>query len=126
MKKIGIIVAILLYFTLMILYANVFRQKVTTDKPNDYMPNPRFYPERYKKDSPIHKAKVLHRTVRRCSDHSPVSEPQVIKIKRDDGTYYRNYVCSNRYEAQCIKDGSFDSYYDEWCEDEFGDKIDIK
>lgn len=37
---------------------------------------------------------------------------------------YCNYICRNRYEEQCILDGSFDTYYEEWCEDASGNRID--
>jgi hypothetical protein len=31
-------------------------------------------------------------------------------------TGYSNYTCSNRFTQQCVSDGSFDSYYLEWCD----------
>ncbi|MBM3249035.1 MAG: hypothetical protein FJZ10_06440 [Candidatus Omnitrophica bacterium] len=95
------------------------------DKSIVYLPNLDRYPEFYEMENPIHKAVILHRTVHQCSDKSQVGEPQVIKLKKDDGTYYSNYICRSRFEEQCIQDGSFDTYYDEWCEDEYGHKIDV-
>jgi hypothetical protein len=54
-----------------------------------------------------------------------VGEPQTIELKKEDGTYYCNYICRSRYEEQCFSDGTFDTYYDEWCEDALGQKIEV-
>ena len=96
------------------------------DHPTGYLPNPNAYPEFYDRNNPIHKATVIHRTVRNCSDHSVVGEPQVWPLITEDGTHYCNYICTNRYQAQCIKDGTFDTYYDEWCEDVNGERIEVE
>jgi len=62
----------------------------------------------------------LHRTVRNCSTNLTIS-PEATKDLSDG---YSNYNCENNYRWQCIADGSFDSYYDEWCEDKYGRKVD--
>ncbi len=61
---------------------------------------------------------ILHRTIRDCSTKKPVSGEQIIEIVTlsNGRMSYNNYKCNSRYEEQCIIDGSFDSYYDEWCE----------
>ncbi len=60
---------------------------------------------------------ILHRTIRDCSTKKPVSGEQIIEIvSLSNGRMsYNNYKCNSRYEEQCITDGSFDTYYDEWC-----------
>lgn len=81
----------------------------------------------YKKESYSNKPYILHRTVRNCSDHSPIGEPEVKKLRRLDGALiYRRFKCRSRYQEQCIKDGSFDKYYDEWCEDKDGKRIEVE
>ena len=57
---------------------------------------------------------LLSRTVRNCSNGSAVAATQ--KISLINGSY-SNYTCANRYQEQCIDDGSFDQYYDESCAD---------
>lgn len=56
-------------------------------------------------------ATKLHRYGYQC-DGSSRSPDQTIDLV---ATGYRNYTCSNRFIDQCINDGSFDSYYLEWC-----------
>src|SRR3989344_874965 len=83
-----------------------------------YFSNQNTHSRFHQKDNPIHNAVVLHRTVKNCSDHAMTGEPQTIKLENEDGTIrYSNYLCRNRYQEQCVSDGSFDTYYDEWCED---------
>ena len=82
-----------------------------------WYPNPNSYPEYYEEDNKIHKATVLHRVTKDCETNEVVKEEELIKLKNEDGTQrYCNYICRDRYEEQCIKDGSFDKYYSEWCE----------
>jgi hypothetical protein len=57
---------------------------------------------------------VLRRTVRSCATNEALSPQQSIDLT--DGSY-TSYTCSNRYQEQCIDDGSFDAYYDESCAD---------
>lgn len=75
---------------------------------------------------------TLFRIVRNCSDGSPYGESysrmtefkhdqwiignlQMIDLERSENGYYGNYTCGNRYQHQCINDGSFDTYYEEYC-----------
>lgn len=98
--------------------------KKNDDKTDDqeyqtcvWYPNPNSYPEYYEEDNEIHKATVLHRVTKDCETNEVVKKEELIKLKNEDGTQrYCNYVCRDRYEEQCIKDGSFDKYYSEWCE----------
>ncbi|MFH1360366.1 MAG: hypothetical protein ABIJ41_04935 [Candidatus Omnitrophota bacterium] len=91
-----------------------------------YVPNPRFYPEFYNDDNPIHKAVVLHRTVHDCETREQIGLDQTIQLYNPDGSpAYMNYACRSRYQQQCYRDGSFDRYYDEWCEDENGFRIEM-
>jgi hypothetical protein len=54
----------------------------------------------------------LHRTVIPCKGASK-SDEQIIDLV---ATGYSNFTCANRFNEQCIDDGSFDAYYSEWCE----------
>jgi hypothetical protein len=56
------------------------------------------------------KPTTIHRQVLSCSG-SPMGGEQLIP-----GTSTSNYTCNSRYYQQCIADGSFDSYYQEWCD----------
>lgn len=63
---------------------------------------------------------ILHRKHLNCKDSTPY-EPAMKGQKEQvfpvgPGTGYTNYRCKNRYQEQCVDDGSFDTYYDEWCE----------
>ncbi len=104
---------------------------ICLDKPSGYMPNPKAYPDFFDRKNPIHKAVVLHRRHLNCADDSSYEpamkgekEQRIVihTVERD----YCNYLCRNRKEEQCYKDGSFDTYYDEWCEDADGQRIEIK
>lgn len=55
------------------------------------------------------RAKKLHRIVRDC-DGTQLSPEQVINWPSS------NYTCGNRFMEHCVNDGTFDSYYEEWCE----------
>jgi hypothetical protein len=55
-------------------------------------------------------ATTLHRFVFSCNGLTRAD--QAIDLL---ATGYGNYTCSNRFTDQCIGDGSFDSYYLEWC-----------
>ncbi len=63
---------------------------------------------------------ILHRDHKNCADDSYVTtapnggKDQVFEV--GEGTNYWNYKCQNRKQEQCYDDGSFDVYYDEWCE----------
>lgn len=56
----------------------------------------------------------LYRTVKSCATGAALAPQQQVSLI--DGTY-TNYTCASRYQAQCIDDGTFDSYYDEVCGD---------
>lgn len=61
---------------------------------------------------------VLHRTMRSCADNSPILDEygraeQMFTV--GEGSNY-GASCQRLYQEQCIEDGSFDKYYDEWCE----------
>ena len=59
---------------------------------------------------------ILHRTVRDCATGNAIGAEQVIDLRTFREGTYTSYTCVSRYRQQCIDDGSFDSYYDEWCE----------
>jgi len=54
---------------------------------------------------------VLHRKRYACDGTLQAPESTT-----DLTTGYSNYTCGNRFSEQCVNDGSFDSYYSEWCE----------
>lgn len=56
-------------------------------------------------------ATKLHRSVLACNGQ-PQSPEEIIDLTPG----YSNYTCGNRYKAQCVDDGSWDSFYNEWCE----------
>jgi hypothetical protein len=72
---------------------------------------------------------ILYRIVKNCATGKPIGKyySDLTEFKPDewilgylqmvdlDKTGYENYTCENRYQEQCIDDGSFDSYYEEWC-----------
>jgi len=100
------------------------------DKPElsftGYFPNSAYYSEFYNRDSPIHKAVVVQRIERKCSDNSFVKQYELwLKSGNENGKMqtYCNYACRNKYQEQCILDGTFDTYVDEWCLDANGNKI---
>jgi|GEM_PF-5801986 len=82
-----------------------------------------------------HDKKILYRIVRDCTTKKPIGQNystettiengssrfgKIQKINLDTfraGTY-QNYTCASRYQEQCKNDGTADSYYDEWCENE--------
>lgn len=74
------------------------------------------YPEYTKNSNLLQHAKTLYRGHKDCRTEDFNNEwyegYEVISLA--DG--YGNYVCRNRYQAQCIQDGSFDTYYDEACD----------
>jgi hypothetical protein len=63
---------------------------------------------------------ILHRNHLNCKDDSAVKTApngglnQIFEVGY--GTGYWNFECKNRKQEQCYDDGSFDTYYDEWCE----------
>lgn len=99
------------------------KQVACLDNPQGYMPNSYYYPEFYNRNSSIHNAATLHRTIYRCDNNAMIGEPQVINLKNWNNGIYCNYICRSRYKEHCFLDGSFDQWYDELCEDEKGNKI---
>jgi hypothetical protein len=77
---------------------------------------------------------ILHRTVKYCDTNQSEDIPeshidnrlgmkinyetneQTIDLNVFQGGTYGNYDCMPRYYEHCIWDGSFDKWYDEWCE----------
>ncbi|MFH1751103.1 MAG: hypothetical protein ABH863_05470, partial [Candidatus Micrarchaeota archaeon] len=62
---------------------------------------------------------ILHRTMRSCGTNAPIMdeygrEEQIFPV--GENSNYWNFMCSSRYQEQCIDDGSYDVYYDESCE----------
>ncbi|MDD4902485.1 MAG: CARDB domain-containing protein [Patescibacteria group bacterium] len=72
---------------------------------------------------------ILFRVIRSCATGAPVDQnyPQLTsfgpgrlvqghlqEVNLDTANYY-NYTCNSRFQEQCIADGTFDSYYDEFC-----------
>jgi hypothetical protein len=55
---------------------------------------------------------TLKRTVRDCRTKAALGPEQTIDLS----TGYSNYKCGNRYQEQCVDDGSADSYYVESCQ----------
>lgn len=74
--------------------------------------------------NPRDKAYTLYRDHVACGTDKPVNINQVIPLRDDSGRIlYGNFRCINRYQEQCINDGSFDTYYKEYCTDKDGKKI---
>lgn len=73
---------------------------------NGYIPNPYLYGT----TQPTIPTNVL-RLYKSCGDHW-INRKENIPVEPGG---YQNYRCTNRYQQQCIDDGSFDSYYDEAC-----------
>ena len=70
-------------------------------------------------EQPRNKRTILHRTVKYCSNDSPKEFPgipieQIFPVGEE--IRYLNYTCASRKQEQCFLDGTFDTYYDEWCE----------
>jgi hypothetical protein len=80
------------------------------------LPDERFVPEQHDPASPIHRARIIHHTVRSCLNDAPVEPPRRIRVHLPDGNRYRNYACRSRKIEQCQGDGTRDRYYDERCE----------
>ncbi len=59
---------------------------------------------------------VLHRIVKDCATNESTSGEQLIYLDIFRGGNYGNYACESRYDEHCILDGSFDTYYEEWCD----------
>jgi hypothetical protein len=57
-------------------------------------------------------ASTLLRTIKDCASGAAIGPVQRIDLTSG----YSNYTCGSRYQQQCIDDGSFDTYYDEICE----------
>ncbi len=91
------------------------------DKPSGWMPSRYSYPEYYNRTNPIHQAVILYRTSKYCGTNEVIKK-EVIQLHTPERDYC-NYICRNRQYEQCILDGSFDTYYDEWCEDANGNRI---
>jgi peptidoglycan hydrolase-like protein with peptidoglycan-binding domain len=73
---------------------------------NGYVPNPYLYGN----ISPSTPTNVL-RLYKACADNW-IDRKENIPVAPGG---YANYTCTNRYQQQCIADGSFDNYYDEAC-----------
>ena len=76
----------------------------------------------------------MHRIIKYCDTNKSVEIPrnhtdtrvgitlnyetseQIVQLPIFLGGTYGNYICKPRYNEQCIWDGSFDTWYDEWCE----------
>ncbi len=67
----------------------------------EYVPNPALYP-----DIPTDRPNKFYRYVKDCATKETIQR-QVL----DMTTGYANFIGSNRYQQQCIMDGSFDNYY---------------
>lgn len=91
-----------------------------------YFPNESFYPEFYRRDGAIQKAVKVLRIEKSCKDDKEIQKYQ-LWLKRlglfGEKQTYCNFICRNRKNEQCVLDGSPDSYVDEWCLDEKGNKI---
>ena len=72
----------------------------------------------------IKPAKKLIRIVRDCNTHKPikVSGHEIVQRITLDGSYC-NYTCKNRYQEQCVNDGTADAYYHESCVNANGKQI---
>jgi hypothetical protein len=76
------------------------------------------------------KAVVLHRKHVYCNDSKLYEvamkglQEQYIVINSEKRQYC-NFECKNRKQEQCYNDGSFDTYYQEWCENFLGERINI-
>lgn len=93
---------------------------------DEHLPDWDYYPVLKSGNHPVHQAKILYRTIRRCSDDSVVSAESKLVLNLPDGTRYKNYVCGSRKAELCAGDGSRDTWYDEWCEDARGAKLTLK
>ncbi len=74
--------------------------------------------ENVSETKPLKNKTILHRTHKYCSDDSPVlpescKTEQVFEVGGDTG--YWNFKCRDRKQEQCYADGTFDTYYYEWC-----------
>ena len=91
------------------------KQPKRADRAKVWFPNSMLYPEYGNSEV---RAMVLYRTVRNCSNdhfcegHKP---KQVIRLDDPEQPYF-NFICRPRYFEQCIEDGSFDCYYEEYCD----------
>jgi len=73
--------------------------------------------------------KFLYRIAKDCATGEPTGTnyPELTEFKQNQWIIghlqaidlsknsYQNYTCASRYQEQCIDDGSFDGYYEEWC-----------
>ncbi|OGE85085.1 MAG: hypothetical protein A3J48_02835 [Candidatus Doudnabacteria bacterium RIFCSPHIGHO2_02_FULL_46_11] len=66
-----------------------------------YYPNPDFY-----SSIPVESPQFFYRYVKDC-----VTRETILRTKIDTSLDYHNYIGSDRYEQQCIMDGSMDTYY---------------
>lgn len=53
----------------------------------------------------------VHRTLMNCNGN-PASDEEVIDLTGG----YSDFTCNNRFRSQCVQDGSWDTYSEEWCE----------
>lgn len=91
-----------------------------------YFPNEAFYPEYYRRDGAIQQAAKVQRVEKRCSDDKEVKKYELwLKAINDKGAKqtYCNFICRGRKTEQCVLDGTADTYVDEWCLDQNGNRI---
>lgn len=101
-----------------------------------WRPNPSLYPEYYQGSDLLRGAQRVYRMHKLCDGTTEMwstadASPQALAVDPDFVSHfvgkphneilelaggYTNYVCRNRYQQQCIDDGSFDKYYDERCD----------
>lgn len=72
-----------------------------------YVPNPENYQGEITNKIP----EYFFRTVRDCKSNEILSEQVIFTYNG-----YKNYIGGSRYHAQCVLDGSTDSYYEETTE----------
>lgn len=114
-----------LWARILLVYATWFGPPPLSEAERARLPDERYVPEMRDPSSPIHRARVIHRTIRDCVDDAVVEPERKIQILLPDGNRYRNFACRSRKLEQCLGDGSRDRYYDERCEDEKGRAIEL-
>lgn len=94
---------------------NIMIQPQIRENKPVWMPNANNYPD-YGQTSV--KPVTLYRRVKNCADdqHCQPHKPNQVIALDDPKRPYKNYICRPRYYEQCILDGSFDCYYEEYCD----------
>ncbi|MFH0971833.1 MAG: PEGA domain-containing protein [Candidatus Micrarchaeota archaeon] len=98
------------YLTSVFITGNFTVNKTIVMTPTDASPSPSPSPSPTISPTSI----ILHRTTRDCATDQIVKAEEVFPV--GPGTGYYNYRCYSRKQEQCYNDGTFDKYYDEWCE----------